>query len=216
MGAGRTELAMSIFGRSFGTRISGKLFKDGKEITIKTVSDAIKNGIAYATEDRKQYGLNLIDDIRHNVATAGLFKLSRRGLVDGHKELAVAAEYKERMNIRSNSVLQKTGSLSGGNQQKVVLSKWLYTDADVLILDEPTRGIDVGAKFEIYTLINRMVEEGKAVIVISSELEEVLGVSDRIYTLAYGRITGEVKAEDATQENLMELMTIEPAREEQK
>jgi len=150
------------------------------------------------------------------VATAGLFKLSRRGLVDGHKELAVAADYKERMNIRSHSVLQNTGSLSGGNQQKVVLSKWLYTDADVLILDEPTRGIDVGAKFEIYTLINKMVEEGKAVIVISSELEEVLGVSDRIYTLAYGRITGEVKAEDATQENLMELMTIEPAREDQK
>lgn len=216
MGAGRTELAMSIFGRSFGSRISGKLYKDGREITIKNVSEAIKNGIAYATEDRKRYGLNLIDDIRHNVAIAGLSKLTRSGLVDGHRELAVAADYKERMNIRANSVLQKTGALSGGNQQKVVLSKWLYSDADMLILDEPTRGIDVGAKFEIYTLINKMVEAGKAVIVISSELEEVLGVSDRIYTLAYGRITGEVKAEDATQEKLMELMTIEPAKGEQK
>lgn len=213
MGAGRTELAMSIFGRSYGRNITGRIYKDGKQIEINTVSDAIKHGIAYATEDRKQYGLNLIDDIRHNIAAAGLFKLSKRGMVNGNEELAVANEYKERINIRSQSVLQITGSLSGGNQQKVVLSKWLYTDADVLILDEPTRGIDVGAKFEIYTLINQMVAEGKAVIVISSELEEVLGISDRVYTLAYGRITGELSVAEANQENLMELMTIEPSRE---
>lgn len=216
MGAGRTELAMSIFGRSYGRDISGRLYKDGKEITIKSVSDAIHHGLAYATEDRKHYGLNLIDDIRHNVAIAGLFKLAKRGMVNANEELAVAVDYKERMNIRSQSVMQRTGSLSGGNQQKVVLSKWLYTDADVLILDEPTRGIDVGAKYEIYTLINTMVESGKAVIVISSELEEILGISDRIYTLAYGRITGEMPVEEATQENLMELMTIEPAREQGK
>ena len=199
---------MSIFGRSFGTCISGKLFKDGKEITIKTVSDAIKNGIAYATEDRKQYGLNLIDDIRHNVATAGLFKLSRRGLVDGHRELAVAAEYKERMNIRSHSVLQQAGSLSGGNQQKVVLSKWLYTDADVLILDEPTRGIDGGAKDEIYTLLENLAKQGKAIIVISSELPEVLRLANRIAVMAHGRIIGTLDNEEATQENIMELATV--------
>ncbi|WP_026459633.1 multiple monosaccharide ABC transporter ATP-binding protein [Schaalia suimastitidis] len=216
MGAGRTELAMSLFGRAYGRDISGRIFKEGKEITIKSVSDAIHHGIAYATEDRKQYGLNLIDDIRHNIATAGLFKLAKRGMVNAHEELAVAVDYKERMNIRSQSVMQRTGSLSGGNQQKVVLSKWLFTDADVLILDEPTRGIDVGAKYEIYTLINTMVEAGKAVIVISSELEEVLGISDRIYTLAYGRITGEMPVSEANQENLMELMTIEPTREQEK
>ncbi|PID97792.1 MAG: ABC transporter ATP-binding protein, partial [Actinomycetales bacterium] len=216
MGAGRTELAMSIFGRSYGRDISGRIFKDGHEIHIKTVFDAIKNGIAYATEDRKTYGLNLIDDIRHNVATAGLFKLSQHGFVNKHEELSVAVKYKETMNIRAYSVLQQAGALSGGNQQKVVLSKWLYTDADVLILDEPTRGIDVGAKFEIYTLINNMVKAGKAVIVISSELEEILGISDRIYTLAYGRITGEVPVEEATQESLMTLMTIEPTRESEK
>ncbi|MCF2710747.1 multiple monosaccharide ABC transporter ATP-binding protein [Schaalia hyovaginalis] len=216
MGAGRTELAMSLFGRSYGRNISGRIYKEGKEIRIKSVSDAIKNGIAYATEDRKQYGLNLIDDIRHNIATAGLFKLSRHGMVNGNEELAVASDYKDRMNIRSQSVMQLAGSLSGGNQQKVVLSKWLYTDADVLILDEPTRGIDVGAKYEIYTLINKMVEAGKAVIVISSELEEILGISDRVYTLAYGRITGELPIAEANQENLMELMTIEPSRENDK
>ncbi|WP_175956979.1 multiple monosaccharide ABC transporter ATP-binding protein [Schaalia sp. Marseille-Q2122] len=213
MGAGRTELAMSIFGHSWGRDISGRLYKEGKEIKARSVSEAVEHGIAYATEDRKTYGLNLIDDIRHNVATAGLFKLSRRGFVNAHEELAVAVGYKDAMNIRASSVLQQAGSLSGGNQQKVVLSKWLYTDADVLILDEPTRGIDVGAKFEIYTLINKMVEQGKAVIVISSELEEILGISDRIYTLAYGRITGEMPVAEATQEKLMELMTIEPTRE---
>lgn len=213
MGAGRTELAMSIFGRSYGSEISGRLVKDGQEIRIRSVADAIQHRIAYATEDRKTYGLNLIDDIRHNITTAGIRKLSRRGFVNSHEEMAVAVRYRDAMKIRANSVLQIVGSLSGGNQQKVVLSKWLYTDADVLILDEPTRGIDVGAKFEIYSLINQMVEAGKAVIVISSELEELLGISDRIYTLAYGRITGEVPAAEATQEQLMELMTIEPAKE---
>ena len=213
MGAGRTELAMSIFGRSYGSEISGRLVKDGQEIRIRSVADAIQHRIAYATEDRKTYGLNLIDDIRHNITTAGIRKLSRHGFVNSHEEMAVAVRYRDAMRIRANSVLQIVGSLSGGNQQKVVLSKWLYTDADVLILDEPTRGIDVGAKFEIYSLINQMVEAGKAVIVISSELEELLGISDRIYTLAYGRITGEVPAAEATQEQLMELMTIEPAKE---
>lgn len=214
MGAGRTELAMSVFGHSYGTNISGKLYKDGEEIRVRSVSEAIKHGMAYATEDRKHYGLNLIDDIRHNIAMAGISKLAGvGGLVNAHEERAVAERYKDAMNIRCSSVLQMSGSLSGGNQQKVVLSKWLYTDADVLILDEPTRGIDVGAKYEIYTLINDMVAQGKAVIVISSELEEILGISDRIYALAYGRITGEVPIAEATQEKLMALMTIEPTRE---
>jgi putative multiple sugar transport system ATP-binding protein len=213
MGAGRTELAMSLFGRSYGRYVAGHVFKDGVEITTRTVGEAIRHGIAYATEDRKVYGLNLIDDVRHNIAMAAKGKISRAGFVNGNEELAVAEDYRDRMNIRTNSVMQIVGSLSGGNQQKVVLAKWLFTDADVLILDEPTRGIDVGAKYEIYTLINAMVEAGKAVVVISSELEEVLGMCDRIYTLAYGRITGEFAIADANQERLMEYMTIEPAKE---
>ncbi len=213
MGAGRTELAMSLFGRSYGRYVAGHVFKDGVEIPTHTVGEAIRHGIAYATEDRKVYGLNLIDDVRHNIAMAAKGKISRAGFVNGNEELAVAEDYRDRMNIRTNSVMQIVGSLSGGNQQKVVLAKWLFTDADVLILDEPTRGIDVGAKYEIYTLINAMVEAGKAVVVISSELEEVLGMCDRIYTLAYGRITGEFAIADANQERLMEYMTIEPAKE---
>ncbi len=213
MGAGRTELAMSIFGKSYGSNISGKAYKDGKEIDISTVSKSIKNKVAYVTEDRKVYGLNLIDDIRHNIGIAGIKKHSKRGVVNENQELVVATDYKKKMNIRASNVMMLSGSLSGGNQQKVVLSKWLYTDADVLILDEPTRGIDVGAKYEIYTLINDMVAEGKAVIVISSELEELQGITDRIYTLAYGRITGEVPTEGASQEELMRLMTIEPKKE---
>lgn len=213
MGAGRTELAMSVFGKSYGSNISGRAYKQGKEIKIDTVADAIDHKIAYATEDRKVYGLNLLDDIRHNIGIAGIKKHSKRGVVNDNEELAVAVKYKQAMNIRAHNVLQRAGALSGGNQQKVVLSKWLYTDADVLILDEPTRGIDVGAKYEIYTLINEMVAEGKAVIVISSELEEIMGMTDRIYTLAYGRVTGEVPTAEATQEELMRLMTIEPAKE---
>ena len=209
MGAGRTELAMSIFGRSYGSNITGRIFKHGEEIQVRTVSEAIRHGIAYATEDRKRYGLNLIEDIKRNVSSAGLRKLSRRGWVNGNEELKVAEDYRAQMNIKAPSVLSVVGKLSGGNQQKVVLSKWIYTDADVLILDEPTRGIDVGAKYEIYTIINRLVASGKAVVVISSELPELLGICDRIYTLAFGRITGEVPVRQATQERLMELMTQE-------
>ncbi|WP_372594420.1 multiple monosaccharide ABC transporter ATP-binding protein [Actinotalea sp.] len=209
MGAGRTELAMSMFGHSYGRNITGRVFKRGKEIRTRTVSEAIAHGIAYATEDRKTYGLNLIEDIKRNVSAAGLHKMSSRGWVNGNEELKVAEEYRASLNIKAPNVLALTGQLSGGNQQKVVLSKWIYTDPDVLILDEPTRGIDVGAKYEIYTIINRLVAAGKAVVVISSELPELLGICDRIYTLAFGRITGEVAIADATQERLMELMTKE-------
>ncbi|MFD6073185.1 multiple monosaccharide ABC transporter ATP-binding protein, partial [Amycolatopsis lurida] len=209
MGAGRTELAMSVFGRSYGKDISGRLIKDGKEIEVRTVGDAVANGIAYATEDRKRYGLNLIEDIQRNISGAALGKLARRGWVDENEEHRVAEEFRKSMNIKAPDVRSVTGTLSGGNQQKVVLSKWILTDPDVLILDEPTRGIDVGAKYEIYTIVNRLADEGKAVLVISSELPELLGLCDRIYTLSAGRITGEVGRAEATQEVLMRAMTRE-------
>jgi putative multiple sugar transport system ATP-binding protein len=211
MGAGRTELAMSVFGRTYGKDISGRVVKDGREVHLRTVRDAIGNGIAYVTEDRKKYGLNLIDDIKRNISAAGLGQLSRRGWVNEHEEHRVATEYQQRMGIKAPSVRSVTGKLSGGNQQKVVLSKWILTDPDVLILDEPTRGIDVGAKYEIYTVINRLADEGKAILVISSELPELLGLCDRIYALSRGRITGEVTRAEATQERLMQYMTRESA-----
>ncbi|MEH1164300.1 multiple monosaccharide ABC transporter ATP-binding protein [Micromonospora sp. CPCC 205539] len=207
MGAGRTELAMSVFGRSYGRDISGRLLVRGREVSARTVAEAIDNGIAYVTEDRKRYGLNLIDDVRRNVSAAALDRLSRLGWVNGNEEIKVAEASRRELNIKAPSVMAVVGKLSGGNQQKVVLSKWLYTDPDVLILDEPTRGIDVGAKYEIYTIINRLVADGKAVIIISSELPELLGMCDRIYTLAAGRITGEMPVGEATQESLMALMT---------
>ncbi|TGO06233.1 multiple monosaccharide ABC transporter ATP-binding protein [Serinibacter arcticus] len=209
MGAGRTELAMSMFGRSYGKDISGTVYVHGKKVDTSTVPKAIEAGIAYATEDRKVYGLNLIEDIRRNISSAALGKLSKNGWVNGNEELAVAERYRKDLGVRAPSVLALVGKLSGGNQQKVVLAKWLYTDPEVLILDEPTRGIDVGAKFEIYQLINAMVAAGKAVVVISSELPEILGTCDRVYTLAYGRITGDVPVAQASQERLMELMTQE-------
>ena len=209
MGAGRTELAMSVFGRSYGSNITGQLFLHGEEIKAATVSEAISHGIAYATEDRKKYGLNLIEDIRSNISAANLQQVSRGGFVNANEEIKVAEQYRQSMNIKAPTVLALAGKLSGGNQQKVVLSKWLFTDPQVLILDEPTRGIDVGAKYEIYTLINRLADAGKAVLVISSELPELLGICNRIYTLSAGRITGVLPREQATQENLMELMTKE-------
>jgi len=210
MGAGRTELAMSIFGHSYGAKISGKVFKRGVEIDTSTVPKAIEHGIAYATEDRKRYGLNLIDDITRNISGSALGKLaSVFGFVDRDKEATVAGEYLKSLNIKAPNVNVVTGTLSGGNQQKVVLSKWMYSDPEVLILDEPTRGIDVGAKYEIYTIINRLADEGKGVIMISSELPELLGVCDRIYTLAEGRITADVPRSEATAEFLMQHMTRE-------
>ena len=210
MGAGRTELAMSVFGRSYGTNISGTVYKRGEKIDTSTVPAAIKNGLAYATEDRKRYGLNLLDDITRNISGSALGKLaSAFGFVDSLKESTVAEGYRKSLNIKAPSVLAITGKLSGGNQQKVVLSKWMYSDPEVLILDEPTRGIDVGAKYEIYTIINRLADEGKGVIVISSELPELLGICDRIFTLAEGRITAEVSRNDATAEYLMQFMTRE-------
>jgi putative multiple sugar transport system ATP-binding protein len=179
------------------------VFLNGKEIDTSTISKTVAHGIAYVTEDRKTYGLNLIDHIMGNITIANLGGVAKGGVIDDLKALDVANDYRRRTNIRSSSVYQKAGNLSGGNQQKVVLSKWLFADPDVLILDEPTRGIDVGAKYEIYTIIARLAAEGKAVIVISSEMPELLGVSDRIYVMNEGRIVGEMAASEASQEKIM-------------
>jgi putative multiple sugar transport system ATP-binding protein len=215
MGAGRTELAMSVFGRTYGVNISGEVFLHGKKADTSTVGKAVKAGLAYATEDRKVYGLNLIDHIKHNVTIANLPGVSDNGIIDDMRELKVANEYRRKTNIRSSSVYQITGNLSGGNQQKVVLSKWLFADPDVLILDEPTRGIDVGAKYEIYTIINKLAADGKGILLISSEMPELLGICDRIYVLNEGRIVGEMNAAEASQEKIMRAIVRGHAREEQ-
>jgi len=207
MGAGRTELMRSIFGQSYGTKISGEVKLHGKRVDVSTVRKAIRAGLAYVTEDRKILGLNLLDSIKTTTVAARLGKISKRGVVDRHAEQLAAEEYRQRLRTKAPTVEEGVAKLSGGNQQKVVLSKWLFADPDVLILDEPTRGIDVGAKYEIYGVIQALADQGKAVIVVSSELPELLGLSDRIYTLFEGAITGEVSREDATQENLMRLMT---------
>ncbi|MBU3191950.1 sugar ABC transporter ATP-binding protein [Clostridium bowmanii] len=203
MGSGRTELAMSIFGRSYGKCISGKIIKDGKEIVLKNVRQAIDNGIAYVTEDRKSAGLVLTQDIKSNISLANLDKISTRHFVDDQKEIQIAQEYREKLNIKSSSIFQNTGNLSGGNQQKVVISKWIFTDPELLILDEPTRGIDVGAKYEIYNIINKLVDDGKSIIFISSELPEILGVCDRVYVMNEGKIVGELSGKESSQESIM-------------
>jgi putative multiple sugar transport system ATP-binding protein len=203
MGAGRTEFAMSIFGRSFGKKIEGTIIKDGNEIQIKNVRDAIKHGIAYTTEDRKNAGLVLIDSIKRNISLTAFNKISKGIVIDENKEIKVAEDFRAKLRIKSSSILQKTGNLSGGNQQKVVFSKWIFSDPDVLILDEPTRGIDVGAKYEIYSVINELARNGKTIIMISSELPEILGMCDRVFVMNEGRIVGELGAEEASQENIM-------------
>ena len=203
MGAGRTELAMSIFGKSYGENITGQILLNGKEVQLNTVKSAIKHGLAYVTEDRKGNGLILSNPIKINTTVANLEAVSHRTVIDKHKEYAVAVEYKEKLKTKTPSVEQHVGNLSGGNQQKVLLAKWMFANPDILILDEPTRGIDVGAKYEIYCIINQLVAEGKSVILISSELPEVLGMSDRIYVMNEGRIVGELDAKEATQEKIM-------------
>lgn len=202
-GAGRTELAMSIFGHSYGSGISGTVKINGREVKMSSCKEAIDNGLAYVTEDRKGNGLILSNPIRINTTLANLDGVSMRGVIDADAEYKVAVDYKEKLTTKCVTVEQKVGNLSGGNQQKVLLAKWMYADPDILILDEPTRGIDVGAKYEIYCIINRLVAEGKSVIMVSSELPEVLGMSDRIYVMNEGRLVGEFNAEDATQEKIM-------------
>lgn len=207
MGAGRTELMMSIFGQSYGKFQAGKVMKDGKEINVSTVDKAIENGLAYVSENRKEYGLVLDDTIRENVTLANLKEVADGLTINQRKEVNVVEDYREKLRIKAPSIEQKVINLSGGNQQKVVLGKWMFTDPDVLILDEPTRGIDVGAKNEIYKIINRLAESGKSIIVISSELPELLGTCDRIYTLNNGKITADFAIDDANQEKLMTYMT---------
>ncbi len=207
MGAGRTELARSIFGKSYGKKITGRMMLDGREIQVNSISEAIDRGIAYVTEDRKNDGLILIDDVKRNISLASLNKLSKRTVVDENREIAEAETFRKKLNIKTPSIQQKVGNLSGGNQQKVVLSKWILAEPVLLILDEPTRGIDVGAKYEIYTIIQQLAAEGKGILMISSELPEILGMCDRIYVMNEGKITGEIDGREATQEKLMRFMT---------
>ena len=203
MGAGRTEFAMSLFGRAWGRNISGRVRIDDREADLSSVTAAIDAGLAYVTEDRKQFGLILADDVRKNITLASLDRVASRWVIDDIRELKAASDYRARMRIRCSDVYQEAGQLSGGNQQKVVLSKWLMTDPKVLILDEPTRGIDVGAKYEIYCIINELAAAGKGVVVISSEMPELLGICDRICVMNDGAFVGEFAAADATQEKIM-------------
>jgi putative multiple sugar transport system ATP-binding protein len=203
MGAGRTELAMSIFGRSYGQRISGRVLKNGQEIDVSTIGKAIAHGIAYVTEDRKGLGLLLDDDIKKNISLANLASVSDKLVIDQAREFRVAEDYRSKLKIRCSSVLQKVLNLSGGNQQKVLLAKWLFSRPDVLILDEPSRGIDVGAKYEIYSIISELAKEGKCIIMISSEMPELLGMCDRIYVMNEGSFAAEFTAAEASQEKIM-------------
>jgi putative multiple sugar transport system ATP-binding protein len=207
MGAGRTEFAMSVFGRSWGQRISGSVSMHGKEVDVSTVRRAIDHGIAYVTEDRKSLGLVLEEDIRKNVTLANLAAVSDgAGVIDEGREFKVANDYRRALSIRCSGVQQKVLNLSGGNQQKVVLSKWLFARPELLILDEPTRGIDVGAKYEIYTIIDQLASEGKGILMISSELPELLGMCDRIYVMNEGRFVAEFPIAEASQEKIMRVI----------
>ena len=203
MGAGRTELAMSIFGKSYGTGITGTMLLNGREVNLKNAKEAIKNKLAYVTEDRKGNGLVLNNPIKINTTLANLDAVSAKNIIDKDKEYQVAVEYKDMLRTKTPTVEQNVGNLSGGNQQKVLLAKWMFAEPDVLLLDEPTRGIDVGAKYEIYCIINDLVKAGKSVVMISSELPETIGMSDRIYVMNEGKFVGELKQEEASQESIM-------------
>ncbi len=203
-GAGRTELMMSIFGKSYGTGIKGELFIGGKKVTLNNTEQAIHHGLAYVTEDRKTNGLILKESIRFNTTLAALHKVCNHGIIDVDREVHEAEVMKDEMGTKTPTVEQKVGNLSGGNQQKALLGKWMFAEPDILILDEPTRGIDVGAKYDIYCLMNDMVSKGKAVIMVSSEMPELLGMCDRIYVLSEGKMAGELTAEEATQERIMQ------------
>ena len=203
VGAGRTELATSIFGKYYGVNISGKTFIDGKEVDLDSIPKAIDHGVAYVTEDRKEFGLVLIETIKENTTMSKLNKIAKNSVVNEHEEIIAAEEYRRKLNIKTPSILQMAGNLSGGNQQKVVLAKWLFSTPRILILDEHTRGIDVGAKHEIYTIINDLAAQGMACILISSEMPEIIGMSDRIYVMSEGRITAKLPGKTATQEEIM-------------
>ncbi len=206
MGAGRTELAMSLFGQSYGRNITGDVFLRGQKVDISTIDKAVELGVCYVTEDRKEYGLVLNDHIKHNITLANLEGVSSANILDDNQERRVANDFRKKINIRCSSILQEVVNLSGGNQQKVVLAKWLFADPDILILDEPTRGIDVGAKYEIYSIINKLADESKGVLMISSEMPELLGMCDRIYVMNEGAFAGELSASEASQEKIMRMI----------
>ena len=208
MGAGRTELAHSIFGNTPNYRLTGGILLHGKKVNLNSTKKAIDHGIAYVSEDRKRNGLILSETIAENITIADLNKISKNGILNYSNQAAVAHRYVKELNVRTPSINQKVNNLSGGNQQKVQIGKWLFSNPNILILDEPTRGIDVGAKFEIYTLINSLIEQGMSILLISSELPEVLGMSDRIYVIAEGAQTGEFDIKDATAEKIMEKATL--------
>jgi putative multiple sugar transport system ATP-binding protein len=203
VGAGRTELATSIFGKYYGKNISGTILINNKIVNLNSIPKAIKEGLAYMTEDRKEFGLVLIGNVKENTTLAKLEKIAKTNIINEHEEIRISEDYCKKLNTRTPSILQFAGNLSGGNQQKVVLAKWLFSDPKILILDEPTRGIDVGAKHEIYTIINDLAAQGIACLLISSEMPEIIGMSDRIYVMSEGRITAELEAKTATQEEIM-------------
>lgn len=205
IGSGRTELALSMFGHSYGLPIKGQVIKDGKVISTKTIEEAVNNKIAYITEDRKGDGLILMDSICHNITLVNITGVSKNEVIDANKEIVVSNNFKKELSIKLGDVSDPVSSLSGGNQQKVLIAKWLYTSPDVLILDEPSRGIDVGAKYEIYSIINQLADEGKAVIIISSELPELIGMCDRIYIMSEGKINGCLDKKDFSQEKILSL-----------
>jgi putative multiple sugar transport system ATP-binding protein len=207
MGSGRTELALSMFGNPAGYHISGEMLVKGQKMSFSHPESAIKGGLAYSTEDRKGNGLILIQDVKQNISLANLKEIAERGVVNNNAEVKVANEYKSSLNIKTPTVEQKVSNLSGGNQQKVCLGKWLFVKPDILILDEPTRGIDVGAKFEIYMIMTKLLQQGMSIIMMSSELPEILGMSDRVYIVSSGRIAGELPIAEATQEKIMHLAT---------
>ncbi|WP_041276284.1 sugar ABC transporter ATP-binding protein [Desulfosporosinus acidiphilus] len=207
MGAGRTEMALSIFGNPKHYDLKGDLYLNGIKKNLNSPEKAIKEKIAYVTEDRKVNGLVLIQDIKFNTTLANLKQLLKGFFIDEHEEVNVANKLFNEVEMKARSIEQIVGTLSGGNQQKVSLAKWLFSAPNLLILDEPTRGIDVGAKFEIYTIMNELVKRGMSIIMISSELPEILGMSDRIYVMSDGNITGVIDAKDATEEKIMEMAT---------
>jgi putative multiple sugar transport system ATP-binding protein len=208
MGAGRTELMMSIFGNSYGFRSEGEFYINGKRCVFKSAKEAIKSGLGYISEDRKALGLILIQDVKTNISHSSLEKISTLGVIDNQKEIQEAERFRKDLNIRTPSINQYVRNLSGGNQQKVVVSKALMADPEIFIVDEPTRGIDVGAKTEIYGILNDMINAGKSVIMISSELPEALGMADRIYVMNEGRIKGVLNKEEATQEKIMHMALV--------
>jgi putative multiple sugar transport system ATP-binding protein len=205
MGSGRTELAKSIFGNPDGFNLDGELWIKGTRHKFRDPHDAIKSEIAYVTEDRKGNGLILIQDVKENITLANLVEITNSGVINQNEEIVVASKYCKDLNIKTPSIEQKVRNLSGGNQQKVSLGKWLFVKPGVMILDEPTRGIDVGAKYEIYTIMNSLVEQGMSILMISSELPEILAMSDRVYVMSAGVIKGELPVEEATQEKIMEM-----------